>query len=301
MGLNFRIMKLNSNFSHLNFNHLLNAYTRANYRYFFLDYENTLQSYDDENNSPSSSKLKPSPKLLTLLGNLTKDERNRIFIVTNQQKEFLSEAFKEVNDIGLAGEYGFFYKPPKEKDYTKFSTLFSLKDWSWKETVLKILQSFKAKTEGSYIVNKEATIAWYYKDCDSYFGHLQANELTSHLNNIFEGGRIDVVNGKDCVEIKPKNVNKGYFISHIIQNEFLNSKYVDFVMAIGDDDSDEEMFKYLSSMEFQFNQLKKKEKEIVTFGVTVGKKPSTAKYFLNEVNEIILYLDSLSHKDIKKM
>ena len=301
MGLNFRIMKLNSNFSHLNFNHLLNAYTRANYRYFFLDYENTLQSYDDENNSPSSSKLKPSPKLLTLLGNLTKDERNRIFIVTNQQKEFLSEAFKEVNDIGLAGEYGFFYKPPKEKDYTKFSTLFSLKDWSWKETVLKILQSFKAKTEGSYIVNKEATIAWYYKDCDSYFGHLQANELTSHLNNIFEGGRIEVVNGKDCVEIKPKNVNKGYFISHIIQNEFLNSKYVDFVMAIGDDDSDEEMFKYLSSMEFQFNQLKKKEKEIVTFGVTVGKKPSTAKYFLNEVNEIILYLDSLSHKDIKKM
>lgn len=297
MGLNFRLMKLNSNFTHLNFNTLLNAYTRSNFRFFFLDYENTLQNTEDENEiSPSSTSVKPNKKLINLLSNLTKDERNQVYIVTNRQKEYLTDMFKEVDNIGFGAEYGFFYKIPNEKNYQQFETLFPLKDWSWKETVMKILQSFKAKTEGSFIVKKEATIAWYYKECDSYFGHLQANELTSHLNNIFEGGKIDVVNGKDCVEIKPKNVNKGYFISHIIQKEFLNGKTPDFVLAIGDDEGDEEMFKYLTSVE---SQLRRIGKDITTFGVTVGKKPSTAKYYLNEVNEIILYLDSLSHKTQK--
>ena len=47
---------------------------------------------------------------------------------------------------------------------------------------------------------------------------VQANEINTHLHNIFEYCKLDIVNGKGYVEIKPKGVNKGYFVSHIIKN-----------------------------------------------------------------------------------
>ena len=39
----------------------------------------------------------------------------------------------------------------------------------------------------------------------------------------------------DKFKKEPKNVNKGYFISHILQNNIANNNYPDFIMAIGDD------------------------------------------------------------------
>ena len=39
MGLNFRLMKLNPNFQHLNKNSLIQAYKQSSKRLIFLDYE----------------------------------------------------------------------------------------------------------------------------------------------------------------------------------------------------------------------------------------------------------------------
>jgi hypothetical protein len=39
MGLNFRLMKLNPNFQHLNKNQLIEAYRQSSKRLIFLDYE----------------------------------------------------------------------------------------------------------------------------------------------------------------------------------------------------------------------------------------------------------------------
>ena len=296
IGLNFRVMKLNSNFSHLKYETLFNSFIQSNYRLFFLDYENTLINTNETYSSTynNNNNLKLDDKLVSLLSNLTRDPKNKVYIITTNKKDFLSETFKDVENIGLAAEYGFFYKPPQEKDYTKYETLFNIKDWTWRDTVMKILQKFQEKTEGSYIEVKEATLGLVYKKCDNYFGNLQATELTNHLNNIFEGDKLDIINELDCVEIKPKNVNKGYFISHIIQKELNEGRPPDFVIAVGSGESNEEMFKYLTSLE---TQLKKIGKNISTYGVTVGKKPSSAKYYLKGVNQILLYLDSLAHKD----
>jgi len=157
--------------------------------------------------------------------------------------------------------------------------------------VLKILEGFTEKTEGSYILKKETIISWMYKDCDIYFGHIQANEINTHLQNIYENCKLDIVNGKGYVEIKPRNVNKGYFISHILNNEFLESTLPDFILTIGDDTSDEEMFKYLNSVQHHLSNVKENTK---IFTCTIGRKPSSAQYYLNEVHEVIEYLESLN-------
>ncbi len=157
--------------------------------------------------------------------------------------------------------------------------------------MLKILEGFTEKTEGSYITKKETIISWMYKDCDVYFGHIQANEINTHLQNIYENCKLDIVNGKGYVEIKPRNVNKGYFVAHVLKNEFIESIPPDFILTIGDDTSDEEMFKYLNSVRHQISSLKENTK---IFTCTIGRKPSSAQYYLNEVHEVIEYLESLN-------
>lgn len=163
-----------------------------------------------------------------------------------------------IPNIGLAAEHGYFHKYPIDhpKYTNEWNELFQIKDWSWRESVLNILEGFTEKTEGSYITHKDTIITWWYKDCDIYFGHLQANEIITHLQNIFENNNIEIVNGRGYVEVKPRNVNKGYFLSHIIKNEFIDGNGPDFIFAIGDDTSDEEMFKYLSSVNNQLTYLK---------------------------------------------
>lgn len=163
--------------------------------------------------------------------------------------------------------------------------------------MIKILQGFTEKTEGSYIVEKDSIISWIYKDCDVYFGHIQANESMTNLQNIFEDEQIEIVNGKDYVEIKPKKVNKGYFMSNLLQKLYYEGREPDFVLAIGGDTCDEEIFKYLNSIKIQIFGIGKEDKKFFT--VTVGKKPSNAKYYLKDESEILEYLEALCVKGIE--
>jgi trehalose 6-phosphate synthase/phosphatase len=215
-------------------------------------------SCDDELERKSNISYEPSPRLLKLLGTLSNDPKNLVFIVTGRERKYLSDWFSGkskftigVPNLCLAAEHGFFYNYGNKDEWKE---LFCVKDWKWKDSVTKILEGFTEKTEGSYIVTKEAILSWYYKDCEVYFGHVQANEINTHLQNIFENCKLDIVNGKGYVEIKPRNVNKGFFVSHIIKNEFKERNCIpDFIFAIGDDTSDEEMFNYLNSVHNQLN------------------------------------------------
>ena len=63
------------------------------------------------------------------------------------------------------------------------------------------------------------------------------------------------MNGKGYVEVKPRGINKGEFASFILREEILNKKSPDFILSIGDDTSDEEMFIFF----------KKKKQQILNY------------------------------------
>ena len=67
-------------------------------------------------------------------------------------------------------------------------------------------------------------------------------------------------------------------------------------MCVGDDKSDEKMFNYLLKKE---NEIKKYSKQACIYCITVGKKPSKAKYYVDSVRnvkEIINTLVKISEK-----
>lgn len=69
-----------------------------------------------------------------------------------------------------------------------------------------------------------------------------------------------------------------------------NGKHADFVLCIGDDRSDEDMFEIFGDA---------KLKDILSpnpsvFACTVGQKPSKATYYLDDTTEVITMLESLA-------
>jgi len=70
---------------------------------------------------------------------------------------------------------------------------------------------------------------------------------------------------------------------------------VDFVLAIGDDKSDEEMFKMIQVIQGEPSRFRKiLESQAELYACTVGLKPSAASYYILSVHDTILLLDSLS-------
>jgi len=301
LGLNMSIMKLNDSFSPLSSSKVSKYYSKSKNRIFFLDYENTLQEIDesicDETTSKTNSLTKknimtPNRGLLKILKILSQDENNLIFIMSKYETDFITQFFSKLPNLGLCGENGFFYKYPKEDEYNE---IVEIQDWSWCDTVIKILKEFTEKTEGSFYIEKKSSIIWNYKQSDSEFGPIQADEIKTHLMSIFSN-KLIFENNNGTLEIKPKNVNKGAFVAKIIQDEF-RIRNIDFIIAFGDDNTDEEMFSYFNSAEKYFPNF---NNDIKVITATIGKKPSKAKYFISDVNDCIGILDSVTHSNFNK-
>lgn len=77
-----------------------------------------------------------------------------------------------VPKLGLGAENGFFYRMPLKKETSEHDWQLLLKnsDNSWIEAVRDIMNNYKAKTDGSYIEDRESMIIWNYKDSDPEFG-----------------------------------------------------------------------------------------------------------------------------------
>ena len=283
LGLGFSLMKLNRDFVHLNKKEFSKNYHESYKNIIFLEYENILQIINKENKEQKEN-------VLSQLKMLSSQEKNQIYIISSGIKKHLDEIFGGITNLGLASEYGFFYKKPGENNLQNdYHQLFKMNDWSWKKGILPILKGFTERTEGSFIIEKESMLSWVYKDCDPDFGQIQANEMISHIKGLlFQNDSIIVANENDSVNIKPKNINKGYFVSEILKQEYKNMEFPEFILVIGDQDGDEEMFKYLNYLKNNF-EIKTK-----IYTVTIGKKVSNANFYLNEPNEILEYLENLN-------
>lgn len=131
-------------------------------------------------------------------------------------------------------------------------------DDAWQDLVLSVVQVYTQRTNGTFIVKKRSSILWNFANADSEFGALQAEELHSHLVGTLHTFPVEVIRGKQYVEMRPKNVNKGVICSVLLDmleghmpatfgsdSASLRTGPVDFVLAIGDDHADESMFTVL--------------------------------------------------------
>ena len=280
-GLNFKLLKINPNFKKLNLKQIGSDYEKAHKRLLFFDYEGTLPSAY-QNKSFVSKGSPPSTEILNLLKGLTADKRNKVFIVAGKGPDQLKEWFGGVKDLGLAAEHGFMYSENRQ-GLDKWKKIIKKYDNEWIKSCSDIISPYLERCEGSFLDVKESSIVWQYTDCDQELGKQFASAMTSELDNLVNKYNLKIVNGKGFMEIIAVGVNKGYFVGYKIKEYIKNKKNLDFILCIGDDTSDEKMFHYLKTKK---DEIKKFCKKVKIYGITVGKKPSEADFYVEKIKNV---------------
>ena len=170
-------------------------------------------------------------------------------------------------------------------------------DESWMEVTNSIMNIYTQRTNGTYVEIKGSALLWQYRDADFEFGLLQAKELEDHLIGVLKNFPVEVLRGKGYLEVRPEGVDKGRTVELLMSKMMEGGRQpVDFVLALGDDNSDEFMFQSLESMR---DEMGARNSRMKMFTATVGKKPSNAANYLNDVDEVLELLTAMTRLSTK--
>lgn len=243
---------------------MLADYSKAKKRIIFLDYDGTLVPF---NNDPRLTR--PDVELSELLKSLTAITGNQVVIISGRDMETLDEWFWKLN-VGLVAEHGVWIK----KKYKKWKIVQKL-DGGWKEKIIPLLDAYSNLLAGSFYEEKSHSIVWHFRKSDKVYGELVANELTDSLKNITSRMNLQALRGKDIVEIRNIGIDKGTAVK-----DFRVESNYDFILSIGDDWTDEDMFKALPPN---------------AYSIKVGMEKSYSKFNLHNYIEVRDLLKELVH------
>ncbi|MDX5421993.1 MAG: bifunctional alpha,alpha-trehalose-phosphate synthase (UDP-forming)/trehalose-phosphatase [Hymenobacteraceae bacterium] len=244
------------------FEELSDSYESASSRLFFLEYDGGLVDYKTK-----PLMARPDDDLLELLQRLSSSPKNKVVVVSSREKDNMEDWLGDLN-IDIIAEHGVWIKQKN----SGWQTVLSLMD-DWKNDIRLILELYVDRTPGSFIEEKDYSLVWHYRKVETGLGELRARELVSHLNFLASNSNLQVLDGQMAVEVKAQEINKGKATSY-----WLNKYPHEFVMAIGDDWGDEDIFKAMP-------------REAYT--VKIGSGYSVAKYHLDTSQEARWMLSKL--------
>ena len=190
-----------------------------------LDYDGTLVPFTSD-----PAKALPAPSLIKILRDLTAIRSLDLAIISGRDKAFLEQIFGDL-DIILFAEHGALRRVHKNWESVYRNNL------NWQNEILKIIQGVTDNTPGSFIEKKETAVVWHYRNSDKWLAELRVAQLINKLISPCTKRHLQLMKGNKIVEVKPSEYTKGT----AIRNFFDSSRY-DFILAAGDDTTDEDMF-----------------------------------------------------------
>ena len=242
---------------------LLEAYRNAERRLLFLDYDGTLMGFKTD---PTA--VVPDDELLQLLEQLKADPRNKVVIISGRDRSTLHDWLHHLA-LDMAAEHGVWVR--RNGEWNASSGIAK----EWKDNVRPVLQNLVERTPGSFIEEKDYSLAWHYRKIDKYLGQKRVREFRDVLSYLTSNLDLQVLEGNKVVEIKNAGVNKGKAALTWLQE----AEY-DFVLAIGDDHTDEDTFKALP--------------KDTGYAIKVGRDQTVAPYNLMQVEEVRKLLEELT-------
>ena len=287
---NFKLKKISSKFNKLNMDLIANLYGQSFRRLIFLDFEGTLPTEDIGQGKVEKlfKDRKPSVEILNLLTELTNDKKNNVYIVAGKGAKQLDDWFGDIPNLELSADHGYLYRlnnkdKDKDKEKEKWKRIKDEIDIDWRKNCVEILKPYTDRCEGSSLEVKESSVVWQYSECDQELGKAFASVITSELQVALKKKDVKIFNGKGFVEVMALGINKGCFVSYIIKEKIKQKKVPDFILCIGDDASDEKMFKFLNKKK---DIIKGFNQNATLISITVGKKPSEAQFYVNNTKEV---------------
>ena len=243
---------------------ILDAFQSARKRVIFLDYDGTLTDFT---NDPKGAF--PGIKIIELLEKLS--HQSVVFIVSGRSRTSLETWFNGM-DVNLIAEHGARIKGRIGKWTNEVSMV-----QDWKDKVILIMKQYVLRCASSFVEEKEFSIVWHFRMAEKEQGKIRAAELYTELSEFARNRNLQVIIGNKIIEVRNRGIDKGEAIKKVLDKE----KY-DFVLAIGDDATDEDMFKLLA-------------KENHCYTIKVGIDASYAQYNLLNPMMVISLLETIGN------
>jgi trehalose 6-phosphate synthase/phosphatase len=205
---------------------LVQDFRSASRRLVLCDYDGTLVPL-----RLRPEQARPSSELLATLDRLA--AVSEVVIVSGRPRATMEPWFGQL-PLSLVAEHGAWIRE-RGRDWNAAHS--GAADWQPK--VRNLMELYVDRLPGAFVEEKEFTVAWHYRQADPDLGSLRAKELTAHLLSLIEKSDLKVVEGSKVIEVRPSGFGKGKACVGFLAQGF------DFVLALGDDTTDEDLFRAL--------------------------------------------------------
>jgi trehalose 6-phosphate synthase/phosphatase len=242
---------------------IVQNFRQARSRNLLLDYDGTLVPF-----ARHPREAMPDRNLLKLLADLGSDTKTNLTIISGRDATILEEWFQNV-PVNLVAEHGAAIKRRQQK-WTQEKEI----DQSWKREIRPTLEMFVKRSPRSFIEEKNHTLAWHYRNVEPELGFTRSRELLDNLFHLIRNGQLQVIDGNKVIEIRVAGIDKG-----VAAKKIIDENDSDFVLVVGDDKTDEDMFRSLADR---------------ALTIKVGPGHSVARYSVSNQQDIIKLLNDFA-------
>ena len=231
------------------------SYKKSKRRLLLLDYDGTLVPFES-----NPEEAKPDEDLLNLLRKISDDKRNELVIISGRDRGTLEKWFGNIN-VSLVAEHGVEIR----ENGNPWQIIEKL-SVDWKKEIRPILDRYVEKTPLSFVEEKKYSLVWHYRNVGLILGPNRKRELVGLLAEVASSFDLQVLEGNKVIEIKSARINKGK-----ITSRFVAKTTWDFILAMGDDTTDEDIFTVLPER---------------AFSIKVGLENSQAKFNFKSIKDV---------------
>ncbi len=244
-------------------------YKAAASRCILLDYDGTLSAF-----TKTPSEAAPNKDVLYFLQELTKDPKNEVVIISGRDSKTLEKWLGHL-PLNFVTEHGVYikYKGGDWQTQTSSSS-------AWKDQVRPLLQAYVSRCAGSLMEEKSHSLAWHYRNTHPGLGFIRSRELLNNLSQLTSNSPVQVIDGNKVLEVRLIGLNKGVMALKVLE-KFKS----DFVLCIGDDTTDEDMFKVLHDR---------------AYTIRIGVGATSANHSIGTQAEVLSFLQKVTDQPEKK-
>jgi trehalose 6-phosphate synthase/phosphatase len=137
---------------------------------------------------------------------------------------------------------------------------------------------------GSSIETKRCALTWHYRQADPEQGIHMANACYDELESgVARNYGVEVMRGKANLEVRPNFINKGEIVKRLVSEFHRPDAPLEFVFCVGDDFTDEDMFRALNGV----SRSMLADDHIFTVTVGASTKSTLARWHLLEPEDVV--------------
>lgn len=242
---------------------LIDDFRHAPKRLLLLDYDGSLVPFVTDYHQ-----AKPSRSLLELIAALADNPASDVVLISGRSADNLDKWFGKL-PIHLVAEHG---ASSKMATSSKWHVHEKTSD-DWMELLLPTLQKYARLTPGAKVEVKAHSLVWHYRSSPPYYAQKYSVIIRRALKPFLKTYGLQILKGNKVLEIKNPAITKGKAA------QFWLDHHYDFVLGIGDDVTDEELFRSMSEQ---------------GYSIKVGRGLTAARYRVATHRDVLKLLNHLA-------